>query len=450
MFQLTLTSHLSYDIYIESVIITYNVEQCDVIPVHISNVTTRTVTVHPNAILCEIQPVSVQNLLLASIAANSSSALDMISLPREELSEQEQRDIDSLLTEYQDIFSTCDTDIGYNASFEHHIDLYDDAPFRQRYLRIPPSMMDEVQDHIQQQLAAGIIRKSHSPFSSDFVLVRKKKWTTSYLYRLPTIKQLNQTWQLCLTSDWRNFGLSFWTQTLFGSRHEVWLSSDPYSRRTKGTYCIYRRNTWLLLVQQNAYGTFNAPATYQRLMEECLGDLLHRVCYVYLDDIFIFAKTFYEQQERLRMVFEKLKECGIKLSHGKCALFMKKVKYVCHVVSENGIEPDDDKVKERPRPTTSDEVRKFLGFVGYYRKFIQNFSKIATPLTDLIPTVSKTKTRKKTLRPVWKWEKEPFKIHTDASLDDLGGTMLDTGRNPTRHSLRQQRIQLIREKLSSP
>ena len=69
------------------------------------------------------------------------------------------------------------------------------------------------------------------------------------------------------------------------------------------------------------------------------------------------------------MVFERLKECGIKLSPGTCALFMKKVKYVGHVVSENGIEQDDDKiskVKEWPRPTTSEEVRKFLGFVGYY------------------------------------------------------------------------------------
>ena len=57
---------------------------------------------------------------------------------------------------------------------EHHIDLYNDTPFKQRYRRIPPSMMDEVRDHIQQQLSAGIIRKSHSPFSSNVVLVRKK------------------------------------------------------------------------------------------------------------------------------------------------------------------------------------------------------------------------------------------------------------------------------------
>lgn len=72
------------------------------------------------------------------------------------------------------MFSKGDTDIGYCPFVEHHIELNDETPFKQRFRRIPPSMLDEVRDHIEQQLSAGIIRRSHSPFSSNVVLVRKK------------------------------------------------------------------------------------------------------------------------------------------------------------------------------------------------------------------------------------------------------------------------------------
>ena len=75
-------------------------------------------------------------------------------------------------------------------------------------------------------------------------------------------------------------------------------------------------------------GLTNAPATYQRLMEECLGDLHLRTCRIYLDDIIIFAKSFEEHQQQLEMVLQRLQECGIKLFPSKCAFCMKKVKYV--------------------------------------------------------------------------------------------------------------------------
>ena len=135
---------------------------------------------------------------------------------------------------------------------------------------------------------------------------------------------------------------------------------------------------------------------------------------------------------------------------------MKRVKYVGHVVSEHGIEPDDDKiskVQEWPTPTKQEEVRKFLGFVGYYRKFIRDFSKIARPLTDLIPstTRSKTTSKKTTKLPAWTWgpaQEEafqtlkarltsppvlaypdftlPFEVHTDASSLGLGAVLYQT------------------------
>ena len=203
-------------------------------------------------------------------------------------------------------------------------------------------------------------------------------------------------------------------------------------------------------------GLTNSPATYQRLMEECFGDLHLRICRISLDDIIIFAKSFEEHQQRLEMVLQRLQECGIKLSPSKCAFCMKRVKYVGHVVSEYGIEPDDDKiskVQEWLTTTKQEEVRKFLGFVGYYRKFIRDFSKIARPLTDLIPstTRSKTTSKKTTKLPAWTWgpaQEEafqtlkarltsppvlaypdftlPFEVHTDTSSLGLGAVLYQT------------------------
>ncbi|PJE77807.1 hypothetical protein CI610_03264 [invertebrate metagenome] len=84
----------------------------------------------------------------------------------------------------------------------------------------------------------------------------------------------------------------------------------------------------------------------------------------------------------------------MKLSPQKCHLFKRKVKYVGHVVSEDGIEPDPSKIEKVvnwPRPQTPEDVRRFLGFVGYYRRFIKDFSRIARPLSMLMPTTRKPK-----------------------------------------------------------
>ena len=174
LLQHTQYSHIPTDLDIEPSLITYDLDQISTVPVNISNITTRTVTVYPRDTLCEIQPVTVQDFHISSASAAHTNILDEVRIPKDELTLDQLSNMDTLLHKYQDIFSTCDTDIGYNASVEHYIELMDDTPFKQRYRRIPPSMLDEVRDHIQQQLAAGVIRKSYSPFSSNVVLVRKK------------------------------------------------------------------------------------------------------------------------------------------------------------------------------------------------------------------------------------------------------------------------------------
>ena len=131
----------------------------------------------------------------------------------------------------------------------------------------------------------------------------------------------------------------------------------------------------------------NVPSTYQWLMEECLGDL----------HLFVWSSwmTSYSLT-RLKSILV-LVECGLKLNPKKCSFCQEKVKYVGNIVSANEIETDPekcDKVVNWLTPRTPEEVRQFLGFAGYYRCFVKGFSKIAKPLTDLMPSPTKGKKKK--------------------------------------------------------
>ena len=131
------------------------------------------------------------------------------------------------------------------------------------------------------------------------------------------------------------------------------------------------------------FGLTNAPATFQRLMESCLGEMHLNWCIIYLDDIIVFSKTPKEHLRRLHGVFRKLREAGLKLKPSKCEFFKDRIAYLGHVVSKAGIETDTKKIQEIvdwPRPVTVTDVRPFLGFTNYYRKFIKGYTVVANPL----------------------------------------------------------------------
>lgn len=104
---------------------------------------------------------------------------------------------------------------------------------------------------------------------------------------------------------------------------------------------------------------------------------------MYLDDILVPGRTFEDEINDLRTVFQHLQKAKLKLSPQNCNLFQRQVKYLGHIVSEKGVATDGDKVQSIqtwPRPTTASEVRQFLGLCSYYRRFIANFADIAQPL----------------------------------------------------------------------
>ena len=389
LLQATPRSKIPTDVDISPVIFTYSHDDKVNLPVLINNISTRTVTLYPHELICEVQPVSVQELPPSDDKVHATDVIKDVILPHDDLAQSEIHEVHDLLHEFTDILSTGDTDIGHNESVKHRIELENALPFKQRYRRVPPSMVEEVRNHLQHLLKANIIRKSHSPFASNVVLVKKKNGqlrlcidfrqlnsrTVKDNYALPRIEEILES-----LSGNKYFSVL----DMKSGYHQVEIAEEHKERTafTVGSLGFFEFN-------RMPFGLTNAPATYQRLMEECLGDLHLNICFIYLDDLIIFANSFQEHLSRLRQVFQRLRESGLKLTPKKCSLFMRRVKYVGHIVSEKGIEPDDDKIDKVvnwPKPTTREQIRQFLGFVGYYRKFVKDFSKIARPLTDLTTT----------------------------------------------------------------
>ncbi len=135
------------------------------------------------------------------------------------------------------------------------------------------------------------------------------------------------------------------------------------------------------------FGLCNAPATFQRLMQRCLGSQLVDTTLVYLDDVIVYSPDFESHLQHLEQVFRAMEKYGLKLQPDKCQLFRKEVKFLGHCVSASGVSVDPEKVsvvQGWSAPKTVRQVRSFLGFVGYYRRFIKDFSKIAKPLNQLL------------------------------------------------------------------
>lgn len=135
------------------------------------------------------------------------------------------------------------------------------------------------------------------------------------------------------------------------------------------------------------FGLKNAPATFQRLMDRALKGLIGKCCFVYLDDIIIFGQTIQEHNTNLAIILQQLTELNLKLQPEKCEFLKPELEYLGHVISKDGVKPNSKKieaVKEFKQPRNSKEIKQFLGLAGYYRKFIQNFAKIAKPLSKLV------------------------------------------------------------------
>ena len=299
----------------------------------------------------------------------------------------------SLLAEYNDIFSLEKHEIGHTKAVEHKIVLKDleVAPFKERFRQIPPTQVDEVREHLKFMLDAGSIRPSNSPWCNAVVLVWKKDGTLHFcidFHCLNTLtrKDSHPLPHICETLE-SLVGLAYYST--FDLTLGFW--QVPMSEESKQYAAFTLGSMGLFECERIPFGLCNAPATFQRLMQNCLGKLNLTYCLIYLDDIIVYSKSPEEHLLRMRVVFKCLWEPSLKLKLTKCELFKTEIIYLTHHVSKEGVKPSMKNVtaiNECPPPKTYTNIRSFT---GHYRRFIKGFANIAAPLYDLTSGENKDK-----------------------------------------------------------
>ena len=301
-----------------------------------------------------------------------------------------------LLREYHNIFSLEKHDMGHTNATKHKIVLKDPdtPPFKERFQRIPPPQLDEVREHLKLMLDAGVVQPSNNPWCNAVVLVRKKDgslWFCIDFRRLNalTVKDSHPLPRICETLESLAGAAHYSTFDLNSGFWQVPMddASKQYTAFTLGSMGLYE-------CESMPFGLCNAPPTFQRLMQNCLGELNLTYCLIYLDDVIVFSEMPEEHLLRMRVVFNCLREHSLKLKPSKCDVFKMEINYLAHHVSKEGVRPSKknlESIAQCPPPDTYTKVKSFVGLVGHYRHFIKGFAKIVAPLYDLTSGENKDK-----------------------------------------------------------
>ena len=324
-----------------------------------------------------------------------------------DLTADEHAQMMTLMTKHSSVFSRDGDDIGCCDVVKHRIHTTDNIPARLPHRRIPPQQWEEVREYIRTSLAQGLIRESSSPYAYSVVLVRKTDGSMRLCvdYRALNAKTHKDVYPLPRIDealDTLKGAKYFCSLDLTHGYHQIPVDEEDIEKTAfrVGMGGLYE-------CTRMPFGLFNAPATFMRVMDKVFGDQNFQTPLIYLDDIAVFGATVQETLERLDMVFSRLGQYNLKVKPEKCHLFHKRLRFLGHIISEDGVSPDPEKtraVQEWDRLQTEAELRSFLDLTGYYLRFIAGYAKIAASLQALLSgTGKKTQTRK---APMTSWNDE--------------------------------------------
>ena len=308
---------------------------------------------------------------------------DSFTPPKYQLDANIQQQLDNLLGTFKDQFAKDKMTIGTTPLTQMSIDTGDSDPVLQKPYPVAMKHYNWVKEEIDKLLEAGVIRNSHSSWSAPIIVMPKgdggKRLTIDY-------RALNKVsrkfvWPMPKVEDFfsqLNSVKYFSTLDLRAGYHHIRLTTDSIPK-TAFTSPFGKYEYVKVPV-----GLAQAPAYFQELMIGVLKDLPFAMAY--LDDIIIYSSTPEEHLQHIKTVFERLCHAKLSMKLSKCHFFAKEIQYLGHILGREGIKPVPAKteaIKAIHPPVNLKQVRTFLGLVGYYRKFIKNFAKIAKPLTML-------------------------------------------------------------------
>eukprot|EP00731_Ephydatia_muelleri_P015791 Em0009g215a len=363
-----------------------------------------------------------------------SIAKQLVDKVAEGVTDNEKDELQQLLLKYSGILSQYEGDLGRTDLVYHHIVTGDHKGIKQSGRRLPFHQREEGKELLDGMLERQVIEPSQGSWSSPVVLVKKKDGSTRFCVDFRQLNavtkkdaqplpRIDETLDVLGSARWFScidLTSGYWQVEVAPEDCEKTAFVTPYG---------------LFQFRVMPFGLTNAPATFQRLMERVLAGLHWTTCLIYLDDILIFSATVQQHFTRLREIFDRLKQAGLKIKPSKCLLLQKSIKYL-----EHGIKTDSDKTRciaDWPTPSCLQDLKQFLGLASYYRRFVRNFAAIVAPLVKLTEKGH-----------VWHWSSDcdaaflqlkerlvtspilgypvfnqPFMVDTDASGEGLGAVL---------------------------
>lgn len=302
----------------------------------------------------------------------------------DDLSSSEKKTLNKIIDRYFD--SVKNIKLGCTNLIEHKITLNTTKPVKLKNYPVSHAIMRKIDEEITKMLELGVIEKSNSSYSSPVLMIPKKDNSLRFCVDLRKINEISEKWAYPLpnlNSIIDRLGNAKYLTTL-DIQSAYWQIKMHEGSKQYTAFSIPGRG--IFHFNRMPFGLTNAPATFQALVDKLLGPELEPYCFKYLDDIVIVTPDAETHFKILEEVLERLLSAGLTLNRDKCQFCRSELKFLGYVINRQGLHVDPEKVSaivNMPRPVKPKEVRRILGMISFYRRFVPNLSTIITPLTNL-------------------------------------------------------------------